>query len=47
MISIEFTKDFATRKKGDVIEVDSMLGSYLIGTDKVAKLYKEKKKSSK
>jgi hypothetical protein len=45
MVKVEFTSDFATMKKGDVAEFDSMLASHLTQIDKVAKLYKEKKSS--
>lgn len=44
MIKIKFIKDFATKKKGDVMEVDSMLASQLIRNDKVAKKYIERVK---
>ena len=37
MIVIEFTKDFATKKKGDIWECDGMLASELINKHKVAK----------
>ena len=37
MVEIKFTKDFATKKKGDVWSCDSMLASRLINVDKVAK----------
>ena len=39
MEKIQFTKDFATKKKGDVWECDSMLAHNLINKDKVAKKY--------
>jgi hypothetical protein len=42
MVTIEFTKKFATKKKGDKMEVDSMLASQLI-KEKVAKIIKVKK----
>ena len=47
MKKIQFTKDFAIKKKGDVWECDSMLAHNLIHKDKVAKIYKEKEKVSK
>lgn len=47
MIKIEFTEDFATKKKGDTFECDGMLASQLIRVDKVAKIYKEKKNKVK
>lgn len=37
MPNIEFIKDFATRKKGDILEFDNQLCSQLVHTDKVAK----------
>lgn len=45
MVKIEFTKDYATKKKGESMEVDGMLASDLIRVRKVAKYYKEKEKS--
>jgi hypothetical protein len=44
MIKVEFTKDFATKKKGDVEEYSNSLASTLIRVDKVAKAVKPKKK---
>ena len=44
-VEIEFTKDFANKKKGDVLEYNSQLASLLINRSKVAKLYKKKIKS--
>ena len=41
MEKIQFTKDFATKKKGDVWECDSQLASRLIRLKKVAKIYKK------
>ena len=46
-VKIEFTKDFATRKKGDVWECNSQIASQLIHNDKVAKVYKKKTSKSK
>lgn len=44
MAKIEFTKDFATKKKGDIWDnCPSMLASRLINNDKVAKLFKKKR----
>lgn len=43
MKEIEFTKDFATKKKGDTWKCDSMLANQLVRIEKVAK-YKTKKK---
>ena len=43
MIKVEFIKDFATKKKGDSMEVDSMLAHTLIKVDKVAVIHGEKK----
>jgi hypothetical protein len=37
MRKVEFIKDFATKKKGDVCECDSQLASQLVNVDKVAK----------
>lgn len=37
MKKIEFTADFATKKKGDVLQCDGQLASYLVHEDKVAK----------
>ncbi len=47
-VEIVFTKDFATKKKDDVLKCDSMLASQLVHKDKVAKYKKDvkKKKSS-
>lgn len=42
MVKIEFTKDFATKKKGDLWECDGMLASQLVRVDKVAKYVSEK-----
>jgi hypothetical protein len=36
-IKIQFSEDFATHKKGDVLVLDSLLASDLIRFDKVAK----------
>ena len=44
---VEFTKDFAKKKKGDKASYDSMLASRLVHEDKVAKYFKESKKSTK
>ena len=46
-VTIEFTKDFATKKKGDNWECNSMLASKLINRSKVAKVYKKKSKAKK
>ena len=40
---VEFTKDFAKKKKGDKASYDSMLASRLVHQDKVAKFVKAKK----
>lgn len=37
MREIEFTKDFATKKKGDAWKCDGLLASQLVHQDKVAK----------
>lgn len=42
MVKVEFTKDYATRKKGETWECDSMLASKLVRIFKVAKFWKEK-----
>jgi len=44
MRQIEFIKDFATRKKGELIFVDSMLANTLInkGVEKATKPIKKK-----
>jgi hypothetical protein len=44
MRKVEFIKDFAAKKKGDVTEYDGQLASYLVHTEKVAKYYKEEPK---
>jgi hypothetical protein len=41
---IEFTTDFATKKKGEKIEVNSMLASNLVHQNKVAKYADEASK---
>lgn len=41
---IEFTKDFANRKKGDIADLDGVLCSVLINDKKVAKPRKRKTK---
>ncbi len=46
-VLVEFTKDFANKKKGDKVSYDSMIASQLIRKDKVAKVFKESKKSTK
>ena len=46
-VKIEFTEDFANKKKGDTWECNSQLASHLIHNDKVAKVYKEKTRKSK
>jgi hypothetical protein len=40
-MKVQFIKDFATKKKGDVFECGGMLASTLIHQDKVAKKYKK------
>ena len=44
MKEVIFTKDFGTKKKGDIGIYDAMLSSQLIRVDKVAKLNIKKKK---
>lgn len=46
-VTIEFTKDFATKKKGETWECGSQLATKLIRKSKVAKLYKKTIKSKK
>jgi hypothetical protein len=46
MVKVEFTKGYATKKKGDSMEVDSMLARTLVD-QKVAKIVKEKAKEKK
>ena len=36
MVKVQFTKDFASKKKGDFFECDSQLASHLVNVDKVA-----------
>jgi hypothetical protein len=42
MRKVKFIKDFATRKKGDIVSFDGMLASSLVHKHKVAKYLKEK-----
>ena len=44
---VEFTKAFATKKKGDEETYNTLLASQLVNNDKVAKYVKESKKSTK
>ena len=47
---VEFTKDFANKKKGDKESYDSLMASHLVHSDKVAKYVskaKEPKSSTK
>lgn len=46
MRTVEFTKDFATKKKGDSFTCDGMLASRLVRKDKVAKFIDIKKKTT-
>lgn len=46
-VKIEFTEDFANRKKGETWKCDGMLASQLVRVDKVAKFYEEKPKAKK
>lgn len=46
MITIQFTEDFATKKKGDIWTCDGQLAAHLIGVDKVAVKYEEKTAAS-
>jgi hypothetical protein len=43
MKKIEFTKDFANSKKGDVISLSSILASQLVTVEKVAKYWTDEK----
>lgn len=47
MVKIEFIKDFATKKKGETWDCDSMLASQLVRVEKVAKYYEKEKKAKK
>jgi len=47
MIKVEFTKDFANKKKGDTGNYDSQLASQLVNVDGVAIYHKEKKEPKK
>ena len=47
MKTVIFTKDFATKKKGDEWACDSLLASHLVRVDKVAKYKTESKKKTK
>lgn len=44
MKEVKFTKDFATKKKGETFKCDSMLASQLVNIDKVAE-YSDKVKT--
>ena len=44
MVTIIFTKDFATKKKGDEWACDSLLAAQLVRVEKVAKIKKASKK---
>lgn len=43
MKKVEFTKDFANKKKGDILSCDGMLASQLVRVSKVAKYCKDTK----
>ena len=43
---IDFTTDFATKKKGDTAELNSILASQLVHRDKVAKYADEASKEA-
>ena len=47
MVTVVFTKDFSTKKKGDEHTCDSMLASHLVRIDKVAKYKTDKPKKKK
>jgi len=42
MKTIVFTKDFATKKKGDLFNCDGLLANQLVNIEKVAKFDKSK-----
>ena len=42
MIEVEFIKEFADKKIGDIFKCDGQLAAHLISVDKVAKQYKAK-----
>jgi hypothetical protein len=44
---VVFTKDFATKKKGEEFKCSDQLASDLINVEKVAELKKEKKSTTK
>ena len=44
MVKVEFTKNFATKKKGDTGEYDGTLANSLVRLHKVAKFHKAKVK---
>lgn len=47
MKKVEFTKDFATKKKGETLELHELLASRLVHKRKVAKYFKEGKSKAK
>lgn len=47
MKTVIFTKDFATKKKGDELACDGQLASSLVRVQKVAKFKEPKKKKAK
>ena len=47
MLEVEFIKEFADKKIGDIFKCDGQLASHLINVDKVAKLYKAKESKPK
>ena len=46
-VTIEFTKDFAGKKKGETETYNSQVASLSINRSKVAKVYKKKSKAKK
>lgn len=44
MKEVVFTKDYATKKKGDKWKCESQLASQLVNVEKVAEYFKESKK---
>ena len=43
---VEFIKDFATKKKGDLYTCDSMMASHMVNVQKVAKYVELDKKET-
>lgn len=47
MVTIKFIKEFAGKKKGDILKCDGMLASQLVRIDKVAKYEKSDNKKAR